>query len=166
MDDHPSDHGQHASRAPAKDLAALRRQRPDWHIRHASEDHPGELGYLASRDDVLLSAENLIRLGDRIAEADRSWPALRPPAILITGPPGWNSGPCLDPGGPLGQFAGWWQVDVQPAQVPVWCATRQRGTETRVVIAFSAPELAGKLTAIDAGDAAPGTGPAQTSPGG
>jgi hypothetical protein len=35
-----------------------------------------------------------------------------------------------------------------------------------VVIAFSAPELAGKLTAIEAGDGAPGTGPVQTSPGG
>jgi len=127
---------------------------------------PGELGYLASRDGVLLTTENLTRLGDRIAEADRTWLVPRPPAILITGPPGWNSGPCLDPGWPPGQFAGQWQVDVQPAQVPVWCAIRQRGTETRVVIAFSAPELASKLTAIEAGDAAPGTGPAQTSPGG
>ena len=144
----------------ARDLARLRAQRPDWHIRHASDDRPGELGYLASRDDVLLTAENLTRLGDRIAGADRTWPAPRPPAILITGPPGWNSGPCLDPGGPLGQFAGRWQVEVQPAQLPVWCAIRQRGTETRVVIAFSAPELAGKLTAIEAGDDAPGSGAA------
>jgi hypothetical protein len=83
----------------ARDLARLRAQRPDWHIRHASDDRPGELGYLASREDVLLTAENLTRLGDRIAEADRSWPVPRPPAILITGPSGWNSGPCLDPGG-------------------------------------------------------------------
>jgi hypothetical protein len=161
MDDHPSDHGQHANRAPAKDLAALRRQRPDWHIRHASDDHPGELGYLATRGSVLLTAENLTRLGDRIADADRSWPAAPPPAILITGPPGWNSGPCLDPGGRLGQYMGRWAIDVQPAQVPVWCAVRQRGSETRVVIAFSAPELADKLTAIeDADGAAPDVGTA------
>jgi hypothetical protein len=160
MDDHPSDHGQHASRAPTEELAALRRQRPAWHIRHASDDHPGELGYLATREDVLLTAENLVRLGDRIADADRSWPAAPRPAILITGPPGWNSGPCLDPGGPLGRYMGRWAIDVQPAQVPVWCAVRRRGTETRVVIAFSAADLAGKLTAIEADDTT------QTSPGG
>jgi hypothetical protein len=32
----------------ADDLARLRELRPAWHIRHASEDHPGELGYTAT----------------------------------------------------------------------------------------------------------------------
>ena len=77
------------------DLARLRAARPGWHIRHASEDHPGELGYRASRDGIMLTAENLTRLGDRIAEADRDAdPA--PPAALMTGRPGWNSGPMPD----------------------------------------------------------------------
>jgi len=41
---------------------------------------------------------------------------------------------------------------MQPAQVPVWCALRERGSERRIVVAFSAPELAGKLTAVEAAD--------------
>jgi len=79
----------------------------------------------------------------------------RPAPILLVGPPGWLSGPCPDPGGPeelLRPFAGRWQIDVQPAQVPVWCALRERGSERRVIVAFSAPELAGKLTAAEAAD--------------
>jgi hypothetical protein len=58
-------------------------------------------------------------------------------------------------GGPeelLRPFAGRWQIDVQPAQVPVWCALRERGSERRVIVAFSAPELARKLTAAEAAD--------------
>lgn len=79
----------------------------------------------------------------------------KPAPILLTGPPGWLSGPCPDPGGPeelLRPFAGRWQIDVQPAQVPVWCALRERGSERRIVVAFSAPGLAGKLTAVEAAD--------------
>jgi hypothetical protein len=148
--------------ASTRDLAALRRAYPGWHITRGTGSDP--LGYSAVRDGCLITAPTLDRLGDLLAGAGQR--DGRPPAILITGPPGWVSGPCLDPGGPLGRFAGRWAVDVQPATVPVWTAVRQRGTETRVVIAFSAPELAGKLTAIEADDAAPGTGAAQTSPGG
>src|SRR6185369_11647456 len=58
-------------RDSAKGLAALRRLRPDWHIRHASDDHPGELGYRATRDLITITAPNLTRLADRIADADR-----------------------------------------------------------------------------------------------
>ena len=54
---------------------------------------------------------------------------------------------------------------MQPATVPVWSALRQRGTETRVLIAFTPADLAAKLTESESGDA-PGTSPAQTSPGG
>lgn len=79
----------------------------------------------------------------------------KPAPILLTGPPGWLSGPCPGPGGPEGllrPFAGRWQIDVPPAEVPVWCARRERGSERRIVVAFSAPELAGKLTAVEAAD--------------
>jgi hypothetical protein len=82
-------------------------------------------------------------------------PGSKPAPILLTGPPGWLSGPCPDPGGPdelLKPFAGRWLIDVQPAQVPVWCAVRERGSELRIIVAFSAPELAGKLTAAEAAD--------------
>ena len=168
----PSATGQPAS---TPDLPALQRRYPDWHVRRGTGTDP--LGYSASREGTLITAPNLARLADRLADADQRSPVPagpadeeggdRPPAILMTGPPGWLSGPCHGQDGPdvLAPFTGRWQVDVQPAQVPVWSAIRQRGTETRVVIAFSAPELAGKLTAIEADDDAPGTGPARTSPG-
>jgi hypothetical protein len=93
MDDHPSDHGQHASRAPANGLAALRRQYPDWHITRGTGSDP--LGYSAIRDGCLITAQNLDRLGDLLAGAGQ--PDGRPPAILITGPPGWNSGRAWTP---------------------------------------------------------------------
>jgi hypothetical protein len=83
-------------------------------------------------------------------------PGSKPPPILLIGPSGWLSGPCCpDPGGPkelLRPFAGRWQIDVPPAQMPVWCALRERGSERRIIVAFSAPELAGKLTAVEAAD--------------
>jgi hypothetical protein len=82
-------------------------------------------------------------------------PGSKPAPILLTGPPGWLSGPCPDPEGPaepLRPFAGRWQIDMQPAQVPVWCALRERGSERRIIVAFSAPELADKLTAVEAAD--------------
>jgi hypothetical protein len=82
-------------------------------------------------------------------------PGSKPAPILLTGPPGWLSGPCPDPEGPaelLRPFAGRWQIDMQPAQVPVWCALRERGSERRIIVAFSVPELADKLTAIEAAD--------------
>ena len=82
-------------------------------------------------------------------------PGSKPAPILLTGPPGWLSGPCPDPDGPaepLRPFAGRWQIDVQPAQIPVWCALRERGSERRIIVAFSAPELADKLTAVEAAD--------------
>ena len=78
-----------------------------------------------------------------------------PEPILLIGPPGWLSGPCPDPDGPeelLRPFDGRWQIDVQPAQVPVWCALRERGSERRIIVAFSAPELVTKLTAVEAAD--------------
>jgi hypothetical protein len=130
------------------DLARLRRQRPDWHIRHAGDDHPGQLGYIASRDGILLTAENLVRLSDRIADADRG----DLPPVLIAGPPGWLSGPMpatpeasagLDAAAPavraivetvarLGMELPAWTV----AQIPAgWRATRNTpaGVELRVV---------------------------------
>jgi hypothetical protein len=79
----------------------------------------------------------------------------RPAPILLIGPPGWLSGPCPGPGGPeelLRPFAGRWLIDVQPAQIPVWWAMRERGSERRVIVAFSAPELAVKLAAVEAAD--------------
>jgi hypothetical protein len=82
-------------------------------------------------------------------------PGSKPAPILLTGPPGWLSGPCPDPEGPaelLRPFAGRWQIDMQPAQVPVWCALRERCSERRIIVAFSVPELADKLTAIEAAD--------------
>jgi len=89
------------------------------------------------------------------ADDQASDPGSKPAPILLVGPPGWLSGPCPDPGGPeelLRPFARRWQIDVQPAQVPVWCALRERGSERRVIVAFSAPELVGKLTAAEAAD--------------
>ena len=157
--------------ASTPELATMQRRYPDWHVRRGTGTDP--LCYSASREGTLITAPNLARLADRLANADQPSPVPagpaddeggdRPPAILMTGPPGWLSGPCYDQDGPdvLAPFTGRWQVDVQPAQVPVWCAIRQRGTETRVVIAFTAPELASKLTAIeDADGAAPDTGTA------
>ncbi len=49
-----------------------------------------------------------------------------------------------------------WEIEANPGGLDVWYATRQRGTETRVIVAFSAPELAAKLAAIEAAD---GTAP-------
>jgi hypothetical protein len=89
------------------------------------------------------------------ADHPASHPGSKPAPILLIGPPGWLSGPCPDPGGPeelLRPFAGRWLIDVQPAQVPLWCALRERGSERRIIVAFSAPELAGKLTAVEAAD--------------
>jgi len=150
----PSATGQPAS---TPDLPALQRRYPDWHVRRGTGTDP--LGYSASREGTLITAPNLARLADRLADADRR------SAILMTGPPGWLSGPCYDQDGPdvLAPFTERWQIDVQPATVPVWSALRQRGTETRVLIAFTPADLAVKLTAAEADDA-PGTGPAQTSP--
>src|SRR5262245_33967566 len=104
--DHPSDHGQHASPAPAEELAALQRRYPAWHITHGTGSDP--LGYSASREGTLITAPNLARLADRLADAGR------PPAILMTGPPGWLSGPCHGQDGPdvLAPFTGRWQIDV------------------------------------------------------
>jgi hypothetical protein len=79
----------------------------------------------------------------------------RPAPILLIGPAGWLSGPCPDPGGPeelLRPFAGRWQIDVQPSQVPMWWALRERGSERRIIVAFSAPELAVKLAAVEVAD--------------
>lgn len=85
-------------------------------------------------------------------------PTDRLPAILITGEPGWLSGPC--PAGPLpGPLAGYaahWQIDAQ--EVPAWTAVRHRGTEVRIVVAFGAAELAAKLAAkLAAAEDADGT---------
>ena len=152
--------------ASTPDLAALQRRYPDWHVRRGTGTDP--LGYSASHEGTLITAPNLARLADRLADAERPAPADpassgRPPAILITGPPGWLSGPCYDQDGPdvLAPFTGRWQIDVQPATAPVWSALRQRGTETRVLIAFTPADLAAKLTAAEAGEQplAPGGSP-------
>jgi hypothetical protein len=134
------------------DLARLREQRSAWHIRRASEEHPGQLGYRASRDGILITAENLVRLGDRITEADRT-PA--PPAALMAGPAGWLSGPmpemtiadviaaCAERG---------WQISSGPG--PVLRAEFQTGTMTRLLIAHTPGELAEKIAAVERGQPA------------
>ena len=141
--------------ASTGDLARLRAQRPAWHIRHASDDHPGQLGYLASRDAVLITAENLVRLGDRIADADRS---ADPPAALKTGPPGWNSGPMPDltaadlaaAVGPRG-----WEIAEHGGHLT---AEHKLGTILRVLAGRTPAELAVKIA--DAEAAMPGPDPA------
>jgi len=154
--------------ASTPDLAALQRRYPDWHVRRGTGTDP--LGYSASREGTLITAPNLTRLADRLANADQPSPVPagpaddeggdRPPAILITGPPGWLSGPCYDQDGldVLAPFTGRWQIDVQPATAPVWSALRQRGTETRVLIAFTPADLAAKLTAAEAEEQRPAPG--------
>lgn len=89
------------------------------------------------------------------ADHPASDPGSKPAPILLIGPPGWLSGPCPAPdesAGLLRRFARRWQIDVQPAEVPVWWARRERGSERRIIVAFSAPELAVKLAAVEAAE--------------
>ena len=74
---------------------------------------------------------------------------------------GWISGPCLDEPlpGPLTPYAARWAIEVHPAGLAVWTATRVRGTETRCIVAPGAAELAAKLEAAEAEDAASGRPP-------
>jgi hypothetical protein len=97
----PSATGQPAS---TPDLPALQRRYPDWHVRRGTGTDP--LGYSASREGTLITAPNLARLANAgqpspvpAAPADDEG-GDQPPAILITGPPGWLSGPCYDQDGP------------------------------------------------------------------
>ena len=92
----PTDHDHDHTATSTQDLASLRRRYPDWYIRHASADNPCELGYVADRDGCLLAAPSLARLADRLADAGQPAGAPANPAALMTGRPGWNSGPMPD----------------------------------------------------------------------
>ena len=141
-------------RDSAKGLAALRRQRPDWHIRHASDDHPGELGYRATRDLITITAPNLTRLADRIADADRGGgpaPGVCPPApapddeasalaiLARFGPAGWRV---------LNPAAGWWE------------GFREVGTARTVAVGTTAISLYAKMAQTDDAPTAPDGDPA------
>jgi hypothetical protein len=141
------------------DLARLREQRPAWHIRHASTDQPGALGYIATRGGTLITADNLVRLGDRIAEADRAAAgedaAPPSPGALLTGAAGWNSGAMPDltaedlaaATAPRG-----WEVTRHPGH---FTAEQRLGTMIRVLCSRTVGGLAHKIAAAEAALPAP-----------
>lgn len=74
---------------------------------------------------------------------------------------GWISGPCLDPerlpapvsaDGLMSRFGGRWEIEVRPGGLDVLTAVRRRGTETRMIGARTAEELAARLEVVDKGD--------------